>query len=358
MNEIIRTLIKEQNATDHQLYKLIDEKHVDSRLRGVMDEELQQEADRVRRSLYGNQVYIRGLIEFTNYCKNDCYYCGIRRSNQEAVRYRLNREEILECCAQGYGLGFRTFVLQGGEDGYYTDDIICDIVSRIRQKYPDCAITLSMGEKEKSSYKEYFKAGANRYLLRHETANEAHYHKLHPETMSLHNRKRCLYDLKEIGYQVGAGFMVGSPYQTVDNLIEDIRFLQELQPDMIGIGPYITHEQTPFAHWENGSLQMTLRLLSILRLLFPYVLLPATTALGTIHPQGRELGLRAGANVVMPNLSPVNVRKLYELYENKICTGEEAAQCRGCLEKRVRQAGYEIVTDIGNVKRSESRMED
>lgn len=317
----------------------------------IYDRELYAAADNVRRQYYGEDVYVRGLIEFSNYCKNDCYYCGIRAHNTNARRYRLTKEEILSCCREGYDLGYRTFVLQSGEDVRYSDSDICDIVYSIKKNHPDCAVTLSIGEKPKQSYREYFAAGANRYLLRHETADETHYKMLHPDSMSLKNRKRCLFDLKEIGYQVGAGFMVGSPYQTMEHLVCDIRFLQELQPDMIGIGPYITHNETPFASFPNGSLQLTLRLLAILRLLFPYALIPATTALGTIAPDGREQGLKAGANVVMPNLSPVNVRKLYELYENKICTGEESAQCRGCLEHRVKAAGYRVVTDIGNVKR-------
>ena len=315
------------------------------------DSSLTAAADRKRREIYADEVYLRGLIEFSNFCKNNCYYCGIRAGNQNAVRYRLSKEEILDCCVEGYGLGFRTFVLQSGEDPFFTDSLLCEIVSEIRSRFPDCAITLSLGEKPRESYKAYFDAGANRYLLRHETANDAHYRKLHPESMSLTNRKRCLYDLKDIGYQVGSGFMVGSPYQTVDCIIEDLRFLQELKPDMIGIGPYITHKETPFASFQSGSLTLTLRLISVLRLMFPYALIPATTALGTIHPQGRELGLKAGANVVMPNLSPVRVRKLYELYENKICTGEEAAQCRGCLARRVAAAGYRVVTAIGNAKK-------
>lgn len=315
------------------------------------DEELRICANRLREEYYGKAVYIRGLIEFTNYCRNDCYYCGIRRSNAKAVRYRLDKADILECCRDGYELGFRTFVLQGGEDLYYTDKKICDIVYAIKNAYPDCAVTLSIGEKSRKSYEEYYTAGTSRYLLRHETADNEHYKKLHPDSMSLDNRKRCLYDLKDIGYQVGAGFMVGSPYQTMENMVSDLRFLQELGPDMIGIGPYTTHKQTPFKDFRSGDLGLTLRLLSVIRILLPYALIPSTTALGTIHPMGRELGLKAGANVVMPNLSPVKVRKLYELYENKICTGEEAAQCRGCLEKRVEAAGYKIVNDIGNVRR-------
>ena len=308
-------------------------------------------ADEVRRAVYGRDVYIRGLIEITSYCKNNCFYCGLRRDNKDAERYRLTPEEILSCCAQGYALGFRTFVLQGGEDPYFTDDRITEIVAAIRGRYPDCAITLSLGEKSKAAYQRFYDAGANRYLLRHETADETHYAFLHPLSMSAQNRKQCLFDLKEIGYQVGSGFMVGSPGQTTAHLIADLRFLQALSPDMIGIGPYVTHHGTPFAHCPSGSVTLTLRLIAILRLLFPYALIPATTALGTLHPQGRELGLKAGANVVMPNLSPVSVRKKYAIYDNKLCTGEEAAQCRVCLDARVRAAGYEIVTDIGNVKR-------
>ncbi len=331
--------------SDQELREILEEKSEERQLA------LAKEADAVRREIYGNEVYVRGLIEFSNICKNNCYYCGIRAENAKAERYRLSKEDIMLCCREGYELGFRTFVLQGGEDPYFTDEKVCEIVSAIRQNYEDCAITLSIGEKSKESYQAYFDAGANRYLLRHETANQEHYGKLHPASMTLENRKRCLYDLKEIGYQVGSGFMVGSPFQTTENLIEDLRFLEELQPDMIGIGPYINHAETPFKGYANGTLSQTLRLVSILRLMFPYALIPATTALGTIHPQGRELGLQAGANVVMPNLSPVEVRKKYDLYENKICTGEEAAQCRGCLEKRVEEAGYRIVTARGDVRR-------
>ena len=332
-----------RDLADHELREIIDS--------GDYDEELRKAADEVRRERYGDRVFLRGLIEFTNYCKNNCYYCGIRAGNASAQRYRLSQEQIMECCEQGYALGYRTFVLQGGEDPYFTDDIICDIVTAIRLEYPDCAITLSIGEKSRESYQRYYDAGANRFLLRHETANPDHYAKLHPDNMSSENRKRCLRDLKEIGYQVGSGFMVGSPYQTTDDLIADLRFLQELQPDMIGIGPYITHAETPFKDMPSGSAALTLRMLSILRLMFPYALLPATTALGTIIPDGREQGLKAGGNVVMPNLSPVSVRKKYDLYENKICTGEESAQCRQCLERRVEAAGYRVVTDRGDVRR-------
>lgn len=345
MNNLVDKLFETGDLSDDELKILIESDE--------FNEPLAEAADIRRRENYGDKVYIRGLIEFTNYCRNNCYYCGIRRDNKKAERYRLTKDEILLCCDEGYKLGFRTFVMQGGEDPYYTDEMICDIVSKIKSRYPDCAVTLSIGEKPRESYQAFFDAGADRYLLRHETADPEHYGKLHPEAMSLENRKRCLFDLKEIGYQVGSGFMVGSPYQTTENLISDLRFLQKLQPDMIGIGPYITHVDTPFAEFKSGNVMLTLRLVSILRLMFPYALIPSTTALGTIHPQGRELGLKAGANVVMPNLSPVSVRKLYSLYENKICTGEEAAQCRGCLERRVESAGYKIVTDIGNVRKIE-----
>lgn len=345
MNNLVDKLFETGDLSDDELKILIENDE--------FNEPLAEAADIRRRENYGDKVYIRGLIEFTNYCRNNCYYCGIRRDNKKAERYRLTKDEILLCCDEGYRLGFRTFVMQGGEDPYYTDEMICDIVSKIKSRYPDCAVTLSIGEKPRESYQAFFDAGADRYLLRHETADPEHYGKLHPEAMSLENRKECLFDLKEIGYQVGSGFMVGSPYQTTENLISDLRFLQKLQPDMIGIGPYITHADTPFAEFKSGDVMLTLRLVSILRLMFPYALIPSTTALGTIHPQGRELGLKAGANVVMPNLSPVSVRKLYSLYENKICTGEEAAQCRGCLERRVESAGYKIVTDIGNVRKIE-----
>ena len=292
----------------------------------AMIQDLKQRARNTGDRIYGKNVYIRGLIEFTNYCKNDCLYCGIRRSNCHADRYRLTEEEILSCCKIGYELGFRTFVLQGGEDGFYTDEKICQIVSKIKAEYPDCAVTLSIGEKSRESYQAYFDAGADRYLLRHETADEAHYKKLHPAEMSYQNRMRCLRDLKEIGYQTGCGFMVGSPYQTVDTLWEDLQFIRRLKPQMVGIGPFIPQKDTPF----------------------PHVLLPATTALGTIHPKGRELGILAGANVVMPNLSPVAVREKYKLYDNKICTGDEAAECRFCMQKRMESIGYQVAVNRGD----------
>lgn len=299
---------------------------------------------------YGNNIYIRGLIEFTNYCKNDCYYCGIRKSNLNAARYRLTKEEIVQCCEEGYELGFRTFVLQGGEDGYYTDDVIEAIILAIKDKYADCALTLSIGEKSYESYLRFYKAGADRYLLRHETANTIHYKKLHPDSLSLENRKQCLSYLKEIGYQVGCGFMVGSPYQTLENIAEDLMFIQEFSPHMVGIGPFISHKDTPFKEFENGSLDLTLSLISIIRLIHPNILIPATTALGTIDNLGREKGILAGANVLMPNLSPVSVRNKYMLYDNKICTGDEAAQCRQCLQRRIEKIGYKIITDRGDCK--------
>lgn len=313
-------------------------------------EYLHKAARQVTDEIYGNKVYIRGLIEFTNYCKNDCLYCGIRRSNKTADRYRLSEKEILACCDTGYELGFRTFVLQGGEDPYYTDEKICSLVGQIKDNYPDCALTLSIGEKSTESYRQYFEAGADRYLLRHETANQEHYSRLHPRDMSLDNRKRCLRDLKEIGFQVGCGFMVGSPHQTIETLYEDLQFIKNFRPHMVGIGPFIPQHATPFSREKAGGLEETLRLLSIIRLMNPHVLLPSTTALGTIHPQGRELGIKAGANVVMPNLSPTEVREKYQLYDNKICTGDEAAECRACMQNRMKQIGYEVVTDRGDYK--------
>ncbi len=303
-----------------------------------------------RRAVYGTDVYLRGLIEFSSWCKNNCTYCGIRRGNRNCGRYRLDPDEIVECADKGHALGFRTIVLQSGEDPWYTDDIICDIVSRIRRAHPDTAITLSIGEKSRESYQRYFDAGANRYLLRHETINPEHYRMLHPEEMSRDNRIRCLYDLREIGYQVGCGIMVGSPYQTVDYIVEDLLFMKEFHPQMIGIGPFIPHKDTPFRDMERGTVEDTLHLLSIIRLLQPDVLLPATTALGTIDPRGREKGILAGANVVMPNLSPTGVRTKYMLYDGKICTGDEAAECRRCMERRVEQVGYHVVVSRGDWK--------
>jgi len=320
-------------------------------LSNITDQEriiLQEKAQRVRQVHYGRKVFVRGLIEFTNYCRNNCFYCGIRRDNAKVQRYRLTEEEILLCAQEGYALGFRTFVLQGGEDGFFTAERIGDIVSKIKSLYGDCAVTLSVGEHPREVYQYWHDCGADRYLLRHETASRSHYEMLHPGEMSFSRRIQCLYDLKDIGYQVGAGFMVGSPSQTLDCLGEDLLFLKELDPHMVGIGPFIPQRDTPFGGRTGGTLEQTLLLLSLLRLMLPRVLLPATTALGTIHPQGRELGILSGANVVMPNLSPVSVRDKYLLYDNKICTGEESAQCRGCLSARMESIGYEIVTDRGD----------
>lgn len=305
-------------------------------------------AQQAAQKSFGRQIFVRGLIEFTNYCKNDCYYCGIRRSNKNAARYRLTQEEILECCHAGYGLGFRTFVLQGGEDYFYSDEDIAAIVRAIKAQYPDCAVTLSIGERSRETYALWKQAGADRYLLRHETADCTHYAKLHPAELSAQNRQNCLYTLKELGYQAGAGFMVGSPYQTAENLADDLMFLQKLRPQMIGIGPFIPHHDTPFKGEPAGSVELTLVLLAVLRLLFPHVLLPATTALGTLAPGGRLLGIKAGANVIMPNLSPQNVRGKYLLYDNKLHTGAEAAEALNELQREVASIGYRIVSARGD----------
>lgn len=311
-------------------------------------EELARRAVAERKRVWGTKVFARGLIEVSSYCVNDCYYCGIRRSNRQVARYRLSPERILACAEEGYGLGFRTFVLQGGEDPWFSDERLCDIVARVRSAHPDCAVTLSMGERSRASYQALHDAGAERYLLRHETANPLHYRRLHPPEMSFERRMRCLEDLRDIGYAVGIGFMVGSPYQQPRDLAMDLKLVEEFGPQMCGIGPFVAHHATPFASQESGSLELTCYLLSIIRLIGPGILLPATTALGSIHPQGREKGIMSGANVVMPNLSPADVRKDYELYDGKICTGEEAAECRGCLAARMRSIGYEIVVDRGD----------
>lgn len=323
-------------------------------------EHLFEKSRKISLEQFGNQIYTRGLIEFTNYCKNNCYYCGIRRDNKKAQRYRLTLEEIMECCMSGYGLGFRTFVLQGGEDVYFTDERMEEIICRVKQEFPDCAVTLSLGERSYDSYKRLFDAGADRYLLRHETAVDWHYRKLHPKEMSLQNRKQCLFHLKKIGYQTGSGFMVGAPGQTMECLAEDLLFLHELQPHMVGIGPFVPHHDTPFAKEAGGTVELTLYLIGLLRLMLPKALIPATTALGTIDSQGREKGVLAGANVVMPNLSPANVRGKYELYDNKLCTGAEAAESRSKLDRRMRKIGYELSESRGDydgLNRKEIEME-
>lgn len=309
---------------------------------------LTEQANTVRERIYGRQVFIRGLIEFTNYCKNDCYYCGIRRSNSTVSRYRLTQEQILDCCLKGYDLGFRTFVLQGGEDPYWTDNRICQVVSLIRQNYPDCAITLSMGERSRESYQRLYDAGADRYLLRHETADADHYSKLHPEELTLSHRMECLQILKAVGFQTGCGFMVGSPYQTADHLVSDLCFIRDFKPEMVGIGPFLPAAHTPFEGEPAGSSELTIKLLSMVRLMHPRVLLPATTALGSAERDGRERGILAGANVIMPNLSPLEVREKYLLYDGKIATGDEAAESIRHLTASMKEIGYEIVTARGD----------
>ncbi len=342
MEDLIDKLENQQKLSRNEWIRLIQGRNPQ------ISNYLFQKARKIRKQHYGNDVYIRGLIEFTNYCRNDCYYCGLRRSNQNVKHYRLSKETILSCCETGYQLGFRTFVLQGGEDRYFTDDIMADIVSSIRIRYPDCAITLSIGECSHERYRRLFEAGANRFLLRHETYNSSHYAKLHPPELSAAHRQKCLWDLKEIGYQVGTGFMVGSPYQTPENLADDMIFLKKLNPQMVGIGPFIPHHDTPFKDENAGTLELTLFMLGLIRLMMPKVLLPATTALGTIAPDGREQGILAGANVVMPNLSPGDVRNNYLIYDNKINTGVESAEGRKALEKRMDAIGYRIVTARGD----------
>lgn len=338
--------------------KLKENKHLDKEewvtvISEFTDEDRAYAADIAREislSQYGNKIFIRGIVEFSNICKNDCLYCGIRASNKDLQRYRLTAEEIIGCCDEGYELGFRTFVLQSGEDRSYSIETLCDIVRRIKKNHPDCAVTLSLGEMEYEDYKALREAGADRYLLRHETANKEHYEKLHPAAMSWQHRMDCLKQLKELGYQTGAGIMVGSPYQTAECIADDMLFFESFKPEMIGIGPFLPHKDTPFRDEPKGSYELTLFLLSLCRILLPRVLLPATTALGTINPLGREAGVKAGANVIMPNLSPTAVRKKYMLYDNKICTGDESAECRNCLENRMKSIGYEVAITRGDYK--------
>ncbi len=314
---------------------------------GVL-EYLRFEAQRVALSRFGNKVYMRGLIEVGNVCKNNCFYCGIRKGNVRLKRYRMNKENILDCCRQGYALGCRTFVLQGGEDPVLSDEQIEEVVVSIREAYPDCAITLSLGERSREAYAEFFRAGANRYLLRHETYNARHYAYLHPYVMSRDNRLRCLNDLKAIGFQTGTGIMVGSPHQTVDHLVEDIRFIEQFKPEMIGIGPFIPHKDTPFGRWPAGDVELTLRLVSIFRLLFPSALIPSTTAVETLLPDGRERGILAGANVVMPNLTPCEQQEKYSLYDNKSSGSATAAEAIEKIARRMESIGYTVSGERGD----------
>lgn len=344
-NDLIEKLIDKRSLTREEYGCLITE-------RSEKDTAFLAKIARERtQAVYGNHIFIRGLMEVSNICKNDCLYCGIRRSNANCSRYRLHKDEILSCAREGYDLGFRTFVLQGGEDSFFTDDILCDIVSAIKERYPDCAVTLSLGERTKESYEILRKAGADRYLLRHETADSLHYSKLHPSTMSWDNRMHCLRELKELGYATGCGFMVGSPFQEPWHIAKDLKFIEDFQPDMCGIGPFIPHKDTPFGGYPAGSVELTCFLLSVIRILCPHVLLPATTALGTLDSFGREKGILSGANVIMPNLSPQSVRKKYMLYDNKLSQGAESAQHLKDLKKQIAAIGYEIVTDRGDSKK-------
>lgn len=313
-------------------------------------EYLFEKARNARDKVYGRKIFIRGLIEFTNYCKNDCFYCGIRKSNKNAVRYRLTKEQILNACVQGYSLGFRTFVLQGGEDMHYTDECLCEIIGEIKAVCPDCAVTLSLGERSFESYEKLRTAGADRYLLRHETADEHHYSRLHPDNMSFENRQKCLESLKKLGYQVGAGFMAGSPFQTAENLADELIYLKKLNPHMVGIGPFIPHKDTLFCNKAAGTAELTVFMLALVRLTLKNTLIPATTALGTIDEFGREKGINAGANVLMPNLLPENICRNYNLYNNKICTGAESAINIEELKIKMQSTGCEIVTDRGDYK--------
>jgi biotin synthase len=344
MEQIIDRLRKNRDLSDEEFLALLTESSEESK------QYLFSSARAVRQSVYGDDVYIRGLIEVSNYCKNDCLYCGIRRSNQKVSRYRLDEKTILACCDVGYDLGFRTFVLQGGEDGWYHDERLAAIIRKIKAKYPDTAITISLGERSEDSYRLLFEAGADRYLLRHETIHPEHYQRLHPPKMSLQNRVACLNTLKDIGYQVGCGMMVGSPFQKMEYLLEDLRFLRDFNPQMVGIGPFLPHRDTPFGDRPAGSVELTLILLAIIRLILPNVLLPATTALGTAVEDGRERGILAGANVVMPNLSPADVRMKYMLYNNKRSYGSEAAECLDDLKRRMEKIGCHVVVSKGDYK--------
>lgn len=345
MNEIISRFLKERRLSEDE-YKLLIESFSEENA-----EILRNEAVRLRKEVYGNSVFIRGLIEISNFCKNDCLYCGIRRSNKSCDRYRLTEEEILSCCDSGHSLGFRTFVLQGGEDPYFSTDVLLPLIKEIKKRYPDCALTLSLGEKSKEEYEALCNAGADRYLLRHETADSAHYSRLHPENLTLKSRMKCLYDLKELGFQTGAGFMVNSPFQTADTLAKDLKFIEEFSPEMCGIGPFIPHKDTPFKDFPPGSVDFTCYLLSVIRIMHPEILLPSTTALGTLEKDGREKGILSGANVIMPNLSPERAKSRYMLYNNKLSSGAESALMLNSLKEKMNNIGYEIVCDRGDIRK-------
>ena len=306
-------------------------------------------ASEITEKIFGNKIFFRGIIEFSNICRNDCFYCGIRRSNKKISRYSLSEEEILLCCREGYRLGYRTFVLQSGESGTASPDLI-RVIKRIKAEYPDCAVTLSIGECRREVYEKLYEAGADRYLLRHETADKGHYEKLHPGNMSFDNRIRCLYDLKDIGFQTGCGMMVGSPYQTPEALAADMEFMSEFRPAMVGIGPFIPHKDTPFGDFGSGSQELTLFMISLTRIMLPDALIPSTTALGTASQDGRVKGVLAGCNVVMPNLSPHNVRKSYMLYDNKSGTDLSAEESLELLKKQMEAVGREVITGRGDHK--------
>ncbi len=339
-----------EKLIDNGKLKVEEYKYLIDNRNDKITELIKNEAVKKRNEIYGNRVFVRGLIEISNICKNDCLYCGIRGSNRVCERYRLTKDEILSCCDEGYKLGFRTFVMQGGEDSYFNDELLSDLIGEIKNKYPDCAVTLSLGERSKESYQKLYDAGADRYLLRHETATKEHYEKLHPKKMSFEARMNCLKNLKDIGFQTGCGFMVGSPYQTSENLANDLKFIEEFSPEMCGIGPFIPHNATEFKDFTAGDVELTCFLLSVIRLIKPSILLPATTALGSVGENGREKGILCGANVIMPNLSPQAVRKKYELYNNKLISGNESAQEIENLKNSIKNIGYEIVIDRGDIK--------
>ena len=343
--ELINKL-KDEHSLSTDEYRFILDNYTDEDAKNAAEMALN-----VKQVIYGNEVFLRGLIEVSSICKNDCLYCGLRRSNKDCQRYRLEKDEILECCKEGYEIGYRTFVLQGGEDAYFNDDILCDIIKSIKESYPDCAVTISLGERSRKSYEAIKKAGADRYLLRHETATSEHYSQLHPEVMTLESRMQCLKELKELGFQTGCGFMVGSPFQTNEHIARDLKFIEEFSPEMCGIGPFIPHHATPFAKYSAGSVELTCFLLSLVRLMHPSILLPATTALGTMHPNGRQMGLLAGANVIMPNLSPQSVRKKYELYDGKAHTGQEAAENKKEIENTLKSIGMFANASRGDFKK-------
>lgn len=301
-------------------------------------------ADKIRHDNVGDGVHLRGLIEFSNICKRSCKYCGLRAADKFIDRYRISSDEIVSYAEHAVKTGYKTIVLQSGEDEYFTTDRICEIISRIKKL--GAALTLSIGERSFEDYKAFKESGADRYLIRIETTDRNLYKKMHPH-MDFDNRLRCLKDLKTLGYEVGTGCLVGLPEQSIDSLADDILFFKEIDADMVGIGPFIPHPHTPLKDASNGSFILALKVMALTRILLPDINIPATTAMETLNPNGRIIALKSGANVVMPNVTTTEYRAKYEIYPNKICINENPDKCRECISAKIKSIGRTVSTSYG-----------